>query len=284
MVILLVILLALLLAFFIFALVADASQPKQDTPKESAVSRSANNEIERYKKRCFETYREYQIEEQKYRLYRQVFCDRGIFHYIQELFAFRIESLNRKMKGDEYKSKVLDVILTPLRETLHTSFPYIDSCYHVPEHFDMFLTPNEYYEQQLSYRTTASDTAASEAMFWRGRLSRNDENMQKLQTDPANAFFLKLWLSCKPLLEEAETIYRSELLAASNRDTANQLTKDLLERIEETLFRCGIVILRYENANEFEQVSAFSPAGPQTEAPAIIREKDGLVYEKGRKN
>ena len=86
-----------------------------------------------------------------------------------------------------------------------------------------------------------------------------------------------------PLLEEAETTYRSQLLAAPNRDTANQLTKDLLERIEETLFRCGIVVLRYENANDSERTAAFSPAGTQTEAPAIVREKDGLVYEKGRK-
>ena len=39
-------------------------------------------------------------------------------------------------------------------------------------------------------------------MFWRGRLSRNDEKLQKLQADPANAFFLKLWLSCSPVLEE----------------------------------------------------------------------------------
>jgi len=283
MVILLVILLAILLAFFIFALIADASQPQQEQPKPSAVSRSSTNEIERYKKRCFETYREYQIEEQKYRLYRQVFCDRGIFHYIQELFAFRSESLSRKMKGDEYKAKVLDEILTPLREAIHASFPYKDAAYHVPDSFDMFLTPGEYYEQQLSYRTSSSDTPASEAMFWRGRLSRNDEKLQKLQTDPANAFFLKLWLSCSPILEEAETTYRSQLLAASNRDTANQLTKDLLERIEETLFRCGVIVLRYENVNDSERTTAFSPAGTQTEAPAIVREKDGLVYEKGRK-
>lgn len=283
MVILLIILLAILLAFFIFALIADASQPQQEQSKTSAISRSSTNEIERYKKRCFETYREYQIEEQKYRLYRQVFCDNGIFHYLQEFFAFRTESLNRKMKGDEYKSKVLDGILTPLRETIHASFPYKDASYHVPDHFDMFLTPNEYYEQQLSYRTTTSDTPASEAMFWRGRLSRNDEKLQKLQADPSNAFFLKLWLSCSPLLVEAETAYREQLLAAQNRDTANQLTKDLLERIEETLFRCGIVVLRYENANASEQTSAFSPAGTQTESPAIIREKDGLIYEKGRK-
>lgn len=283
MVILLVILLAILLAFFIFALVADASQPQQEQPKTSAVSRPSTNEIERYKKRCFETYREYQIEEKKYRLYRQVFCDLGIFHYIQELFAFRTESLNRKMKGDEYKSNVLDGILTPLRETIHASFPYKDSAYHVPDSFDMFLTPNEYYEQQLSYRTASSDAPASEAMFWRGRLSRNDEKLQKLQADPINAFFLKLWLSCSPVLIEAETTYREQLLAASNRDTANQLTKDLLERIEETLFRCGIVVLRYENANDSERTSAFTPAGTQTEAPAIVREKDGLIYEKGRK-
>ena len=283
MVILLVILLAVLLAFFIFVLVADASRPQPEQTRESAVSRSAANEIERYKKRCFETYREYQIEEQKYRLYRQVFCDRGIFHYIQELFAFRAESLNRKMKGDEYKSKVLDEILTPLREAIHASFPYKDAAYHVPDSFDMFLTPNEYYEQQLSYRNAASDTPASEAMFWRGRLSRNDEKLQKLQADPANALFLKLWLSCNPILIEAETIYRQQLLAAPNRDTANQLTKELLERIEETLFRCGIVVLRYENANLTEQSSAFIPAGSQTEAPAIIREKDGIIYEKGRK-
>ena len=283
MVILLDILLAVLLAFFIFVLVADASQPQQEKVKESAVSRSSANEIERYKKRCFETYREYQIEEQKYRLYRQVFCDRGIFHYIQELFAFRAESLNRKMKGDEYKTKVLDEILTPLRETIHASFPYKDASYHVPDNFDMFLTPNEYYEQQLSYRTNASDTPAAEAMFWRGRLSRNDEKLQKLQADPANAFFLKLWLSCSPILEEAETRYRTQLLAASHRDTANQLTKDLLEHIEETLFRCGIVVLRYENANDSERTAAFSPAGVLPEAPAIVREKDGLVYEKGRK-
>ena len=193
MVILLIILLAILLAFFIFALIADASQPQQEQSKTSAISRSSTNEIERYKKRCFETYREYQVEEQKYRLYRQVFCDRGIFRYVQELFAFRTESLNRKMKGDEYKSKVLDEILTPLRETVHASFPYKDTSYHVPDGFDMFLTPDEYYEQQLSYRTAASDTPASEAMFWRGRLSRNDEKLQKLQADPANAFFLKLW-------------------------------------------------------------------------------------------
>ncbi len=283
MVILLVILLAVLLAFFIFVLIADASQPQQSQSKESAVSRSSNNEIERYKKRCFETYREYQIEEQKYRLYRQVFCDRGIFYYIQELFAFRTESLNRKMKGDEYKSKVLDETLTPLHKSVHAIFPYKDGAYHVPDSFDMFLTPNEYYEQQLSYRSSASDTPASEAMFWRGRLSRNDENLQKLQSDPTNAFFLRLWLSCSPLLQEAETTYREQLLAASNRDTANQLTKDLLERIEETLFRCGVVVLRYENANEPERSSAFSSAGTQTEAPAIIREKDGLIYEKGRK-
>ena len=283
MVILLIILLAVLLAFFIFVLVADASQPQKEQSKTSAVSRSSTNEIERYKKRCFETYREYQVEEQKYRLYRQVFCDRGIFRYVQELFAFRTESLNRKMKGDEYKSKVLDEILTPLRETVHASFPYKDTSYHVPDGFDMFLTPDEYYEQQLSYRTAASDTPASEAMFWRGRLSRNDEKLQKLQADPTNAFFLKLWLSFCPILEEAETTYRSQLLAATNRDTANELTKDLLERIEETLFRCGIVILRYENASDSERSSAFTAAGTQTEAPAIIREKDGLIYEKGRK-
>lgn len=283
MVILLVILLTVVLAFFIFVLVADASQPQQEQIKESAVSRSSANEIERYKKRCFETYREYQIEEQKYRLYRQVFCDRGIFYYIRELFAFRAESLNRKMKGDEYKRKVFDEILTPLRESIHANFPYKDATYHVPASFDMFLTPSEYYEQQLSYRTSSSDTPASEAMFWRGRLSRNDEKLQKLQADPANAFFLKLWLSCSPLLEEAETTYREQLLAAPNRDTANQLTKDLLERIEETLFRCGIIVLRYENANDSERTLAFSPAGTQTEAPAIVREKDGLIYEKGRK-
>ena len=64
---------------------------------------------------------------------------------------------------------------------------------------------------------------------------------------------------------------------------ANELTKELLERIEDTLFRCGIVILRYENANDSERTVAFSPAGTQTEAPAILREKDGLIYEKGRK-
>lgn len=283
MVILLVILLAILLAFFIFVLVADASQPQQTQTKSSAVSRASTNEIERYKKRCFETYREYQIEEQKYRLYRQVFCERGIFHYVQELFSFRTESLNRKMKGDEYKSKVLDGILTPLREIIHASFPYKDGSYHVLNSFDMFLTPSEYYEQQLSYRNATSDTPASEAMFWRGRLSRNDEKLQKLQADPTNAFFLKLWLSCSPILEEAETNYREQLLSAPNRDTANQLTKDLLERIEESLFRCGVVVLRYENANEPERSSAFSSAGTQTEAPAIIREKDGLIYEKGRK-
>ena len=283
MVIILIILLAILLAFFIFALIADASQPESEPSKKSSVSRSATSESERYRKRCFETYREYQIEEQKYRLYRQVFCDHGIFHYLKELFAFRTESLNRKMKGDEYKSKVLDEILTPLRESIHTSFPYKNTTDHVPDSFDMFLTPNEYYEQQLSYRTTPADTPASEAMFWRGRLSRNDEKLQKLQADPANAFFLKLWLSCSPLLEEAETTYREQLIAAPNRDTANQLTKDLLERIEETLFRCGVVVLRYENANDSERTTAFSPAGTQTEAPAIVREKDGLIYEKGRK-
>lgn len=283
MVILLVILLAILLAFFIFVLVADASQPQQTQTKSSAISRSSANEIERYKKRCFETYQEYQAEEQKYRLCRQVFCDRGIFQYIQELFAFRTESLNRKMKGDEYKSKVLDGILTPLREMIHASFPYKDGSYHIPNSFDMFLTPSEYYEQQLSYRTSSSDTPASEAMFWRGRLSRNDEKLQKLQSDPTNAFFLKLWLSCSPILEDAETTYREQLLAAPNRDTANELTKELLERIEDTLFRCGIVILRYENANDSERTVAFSPAGTQTEAPAILREKDGLIYEKGRK-
>ena len=120
-------------------------------------------------------------------------------------------------------------------------------------------------------------------MFWRGRLSRNDEKLQKLQSDPANAFFLKLWLSCSPVLEEAETTYREQLQVATNRDMANQLTTDLLERIEETLFRCGIIVLRYENANDSERTSAFTSAGTQTEAPAIVREKDGLIYEKGRK-
>lgn len=283
MVILLIILLAILLAFFIFALIADASQPKTEQTKSSSVSRSASGEIERYKVRCFETYRDYQTEEQKYRLYRQVFCDHGIFHYLRELYAFRTESLNRKMKGDEYKHAVLDDILTPMREMLHSSFPFKDSHYHVPSGFDMFLTPDEYYEQQLSYRTTSSDTLASEAMFWRGRLSRNDEKLQKLQSDPSNAFFLKLWLSCSPLLEEAETTYREQLLEAQNRETANQLTKALLERLEETLFRCGIIVLRYENANDTERNTAFTPAGTHTEAPAIIREKDGLIYEKGRK-
>lgn len=287
MLIFLIVLLLLLLALFLFILIADASQPKEtrqanQNSNDSRIVTASSQEADRYKRRCFETYREYQCEEQKYRLYRQAFLEHGIFYYLRELFAFRTESLERKMKSEEYKKKVLDEILTPLRESVHTFLPYHNNTYHVPEQFEMFLTPEEYYEQQLSYRNASPETPASELEFWRGRLSRNDENLKKLQTDPSNAFFLKLWMSCSPLLEEAETTYREALQAAPNREAANLLTKDLTERIEEVLYRCGILVLTYDAANEAEKSRAFTVAVGQTQAPAILREKDGLVYEKGR--
>lgn len=290
------ILLALALAFFVFVLIADASRSR-DEPSDARSSgalkgterkqgtRALDAELLRYKKRCFETYRDYQIAEQKYRLYRQVFCsaggELGVFHYLQELFSFYKESLNRKMKGSEYKSRVLDGILTPMREHIHKSFPYKDAGYHVSEQFDMFLTPEEYYEQQLSYRTQPFESADVELSFWRGRLSRNDENLKKLQTESGNAFFLKLWLSLAPLLEEAELRYREALRNASGREGANELTKTLTEKLEEALFRCGVLVLRFENAADAERKVAFVTAS-EPEAPAIVREKDSLVYEKGR--
>lgn len=243
--------------------------------------KSGNTELAGYRRRSFESYRNYQEQELIYRQYRSIFCEEGIFFFLKNLFTFRRSSEERHINAADYRKAVLEDILDPLNRRISEEIPYSDGEYRLNTTFTMFLTADEYYEQQLAYSKEQCGTVEKETVFWQERLARNEEKLGKLHADSGNQFFRTLWETCKPLLEEAEAGYRTALRSAPTRDAGYRLTRDLTDRLEETLFRNGIQVLWYERALGELQKKAFIRGTAAQEAPAILRERDGLVYEKG---
>lgn len=285
----LIIVVMLLLSLFIFLMVTESKtkQEKEQTgskqkqvKKERAGQDGGTSGMEAVRRRCFDLYCAYLSEEQKFKLCRQVFCERGVFLYLRELYAFRKLSTSRRMMSNEYRKLLLEGILDPMREAVSTSFPFRNGIYCVPEQFDLFLTPEEYYEQQLSYRNS-QEQGSSEEKFWTERLLRSDEKLKKLEADAGNQFFRNLWDLCRPLLEEAEGLYRERILEAPGREAADLLTKDFTERFEEALYRGGVRVLWYAAASPEEREQHFTRNSGQGEKPALLREEDGLNYVKG---
>lgn len=283
MIFILSLILLLLVALVVFLLSADLKDDEKrtaETKKKEKEAKHEQKELDEIKRQCFESYRQMQIAERAYNLYRTAFCDKGIFYYLAEFFAFRSETEEHRLMSHEYKAQLSERVLNPLKAAVNASCPYKNGEYTVPETFDVFLTPDEYYDQQLSYRGVSA-IYQSDSEFFRERLEKNMEKQVKMAKDPSNAFFADLWRRIKPLLEKAENEYRSNINEAASREAALLYTKELSENFEEELYRSGIGVMWYFRCTPGERERYFKTDPGRPDVPAIVRESDGICYEKG---
>lgn len=275
--------LLLLVALFIFLLSADMKDSEKkdaETKAKEKEEKHRQKELDDVKRKCFESYRLMQIDERAYGLYKNAFCEKGIFYHLAEFFAFRSETEEHRLMSYEYRTQLAERVLDPLRAAVNAVIPFKNGQYSVPETFDVFLTPDEYFDQQLSYRGVAA-IYQSDDEFFKERYEKNIEKQKKMAEDPVNAFYADLWKRLKPILEEMETEYRDNIKDAASREAALLYTKSLSERLEEELYRSGICVMWYYRCTPGERAKYFKTSSDRAETPAIVRESDGICYEKG---
>lgn len=275
--------LLLLVALFVFLLSSDMKESEKKDAKEKEKEKEEKHEqkeLADIKRKCFESYRQMQVAERSYALFKAAFCEKGIFYYLSEFFAFRSETEAHRLMSHEYRTQLSERVLNPLKAAVNESLPFKNGQYTVPQNFDVFLTPDEYYDQQLSYRGVSA-IYQSEKEFFEERYERNLEKQKKLAEEPANAFFADLWRRLKPILEEMDGDYRTNISDAASREAALLYTKVLAEKIEEELFRSGISVMWYIRCTPGERSRYFKSGTALAERPAIVRESDGICYEKG---
>ncbi len=280
----LVILLAALIGLFVWMLSQDTREKDREEAennRKESERRTEKRLMDGAKRECFESYRQLQIDERNYALYKAALNDKAALYYIRELFAFRDETEKHRLMSYEYRKQLAERVLDPMKAAISEHCPYKDDEYTVSQSFDVFLTPEEYYDQQLSYRGT-SVIYQTDAEFWQERLERSREKRVKLAADPANSFWNDLWRRLKPLLEEAEVKYRKNIDEAASREAALLYTKDITERIEQELYRSGISVMWYVTATPKEREKYFRIENGGAELPALVREESNICYEKGR--
>ena len=283
MIVFLTILLMALVGLFVWLLSQDtkeADQKAEENRKQAAAARAGKKAISSIQTQCFDAYRKQLCEERNLGLIKSALSGNSALRYIGELFAFREETEARRLMSYEYRQQLAARVLNPLNEAVSGFCPYKNGEYTLPEAYDMFLTPEEYYDQQLSYRGTAA-IYQTDLEFWQERLELTNKKRTKLKEDATNRFWFELWDGLKPLLEEMQVKYRMEIEEAPSREAALLFTKDLTERIEQELFRKGVSVLRYFSATPNEREKYFKTEAAGTDRPAIIREGSGICLEKG---
>lgn len=280
----LILLLVPLVALFVWMMIQSAKEKDSEeleNKKIVEVKKTEKRAVDAIKRECFEAYRQLQIDEQNYALFKAALSEKSGLYYIRELFAFRDETEKHRLMSHEYRHQLAERVLDPMKAAVSASCPFKNGEYTTSQTFDVFLTPEEYYDQQLSYRGSSA-IYQTDNEFWKDRLQRCQEKRVKLANDSANAFWIDLWKRLKPLLEEAETTYRDNIENAASREAALLYTKDLTERIEQELFRSGISVMWYLLATPGEREKYFKTESSGTELPALVRESNGICYEKGR--
>lgn len=275
--------LVLLVALFVWLLSQDtreADKKEEEKNKRNEAEKAGKKAVNSAKRQCFEAYRQQLVEERNLGLCKDMFVNDAGFRYISEFMAFKLRTEEHRLMSYEYKQQLAVTVLDPLNAALKRFCNYKDGEYSLPDTFDMFLTPEEYYDQQLSYRGTAA-IYQTDLEFWQERLMLTQKRRAKLKEDKANAFWWDLFEAMKPFFEEMQVKYRVEIDEAASREAALLYTKDLAERIEQELFRKGISVTRYYAATPKEREKYFRTDPKGVDRPAIVREADGICFEKG---
>ncbi len=279
----LIILLVALVGLFVWLLSQDtkeADQRAEENRKQAEAAKAGKKAINSIQTQCFDAYRKQLCEERNLGLIKSALSGNSGLRYISELFAFREETEARRLMSYEYRQQLAARVLDPLNGTVGGFCPYKNGTYTLPEGYDMFLTPEEYYDQQLSYRGTAA-IYQTDLEFWQERLELTNRKRAKLKEDATNRFWFELWDVLKPFFEEMQVKYRMEIEEAPSREAALLYTKDLTERIEQELFRKDVSIMRYFSATPNEREKYFKTESTGNDRPALIRESNGICLEKG---
>ncbi|MBP5185279.1 MAG: hypothetical protein J6113_09235 [Lachnospiraceae bacterium] len=279
----LIILVMALVGLFVWLLSQDtkeADKQAEENRKQAAAAKAGKKAISSLQTQCFDAYRKQLAEERNLGLIKSALSGNTGLRYVAELFAFREETEARRLMSYEYRQQLAARVLNPLNDAVSQFCPYKAGSYTLPEGYDMFLTPEEYYDQQLSYRGTAA-IYQTDLEFWQERLDLTNRKRARLKEDPANRFWFELWEALKPFFEEMQVKYRKDIEEAPSREAALLFTKDLTERIEQELFRKGVSVMRYFSATPNEREKYFKTEASGSDRPAIIRESDGICLEKG---
>jgi hypothetical protein len=275
--------LILLVALFVWLLSQDtreADKLAEEKSKKEEADRAGKRAVNGAKRQCFDAYREQLAVERNLGLIKAALTENGGFHYIGELFAFRSETEHKRLMSYEYRQQLAARVLNPLNEAISRHCPYKDGKYSLPADYDMFLTPDEYYEQQLSYRGTAA-IYQTDLEFWQERLTLTNKKIKKFREDPSNRFWFEMWEVLEPFFEELQVQYRVSIDQAPSHEAALLFTKDLTERIEQELYKKGVSVMRYFTATPNEREKYFRHDRSGSDRPAFIRESDGICFEKG---
>ena len=279
----LIALLTVLVAIFVLLLSQDTREidrKEEEKQKRNEAEKAGKKAVNNVKRQCFEAYRQQLIEERNLGLCKAALAENSGLHYLSEFFAFRDETENHRLMSYEYRQQLAKRVLEPMNDAVSAACPFKGGKYVLPETFDMFLTPEEYYDQQLSYRGTAV-IYQTDLEFWQERLELTAKKREKIKNEATNRFWSGLFEALRPLLEEMQTEYRKAIDEAPSREAALLYTKDLAERIEQELFRKGLSVMWYYTATPKEREKYFRQEQAGAERPAILRESDGICYEKG---
>lgn len=230
--------------------------------------------------------REYLETEQEYRLYKNIFFEEGgILSYIQRLEGLCHYDMNNYNDINKFKMKAADQIMYGLYNSIAGKMKVSGKSFYVPGSFKISLEKKAFINNENINIEGVNDEENLRRLKMRviNRSSQLEENLKKLNLEPNNVFYKKLWEDSHKEIEEMLD-YCLNLNTDVFSDVV-ELQADIKKRTEhlKRLFEGKILFKYYEDKSttEMDRRDLFVLVDRGDSYPAILRD-EGTLISKGR--
>lgn len=216
--------------------------------------------------------------EKGFQTYRGIFCDNGIFYYLQRFAAYG-PLLSRGVPFDEAKELFRYWIVNNLRNFLGARCRCVPGGYLIDETGRPDID-RQTYLLNLGIRDEAFLTAENVRML--RRMEQEDRARQaEIENRPNNRLFRALWSDLQPCFERLFTFDREELDTIGDSGRLQARTARLYADFADVLRARNLEFRFASDMTHTEAEEAFLGIGSDEELPALVRTTDGHVYLKG---
>lgn len=227
---------------------------------------------------CWTLFRQVEAAEKRFQARRRIFCEEGVFYYLQR-FAAYVRMVRCGVPFAAEKELFRYWFVNNLRNLLTARGRCLDDKADNSGAFEPEID-RQHFLLGLGIRDEAH-CSAGEIRLLEGQCERLRMRLQEIEALPNNRLFRALWDELQPVFAELFAFDRERLDTIGDRQTLCVETERLFGRLEEVLDRHGIRF-RFAAESSAEEIDrAFLLADEGEELPAVIRSADGHLYLKG---
>jgi hypothetical protein len=254
----------------------------KDKSKEIKKLKDAKDEIQQLIDVFWEKECSHLQAEQRYRLYKKVFCDEGgILSYIQRLDGLCHYDMQNYEDADKLKTKIVDQLINGLYKSISLRMRRLGKSFILPDSFEIAMTKKAFINNENLDAEDCEDKKVLMAVKDKivNRIAQLENEMDKLNNEYNNIFYKELWHNSHKEIEKLLDYYMNTDFRES-KDIKN-LRMDINERVENLKSVLGdkIVFKYYEAANtsEEDKRDLFMVIEKGDNCPAVLRNENELI-------